>query len=349
MLTRMSPADLARQPVSALATCAAPARWHEALRSLGVHDQDGAWIVARPDDVAAALASASLKVARPPGDGGPADALLGRMARFSDGPPHQLRRELAAGALPPLPDVVMAAEILTRNWVRSHVTPFDIMPMARALPVTALASAMGLAPGPAERAAELTGRLSDAVSPTLGRRTVAPGVADEAAVELCALLPGAGWRRDEDGADEAGAAEAAAGAASVLFQARDATAALIGLTVLAGIAGSDQRVEEVLRHDAPVQCTRRTVTADTVIGDVTLPPGAAVWIFVAAAERGGGTPAAFGSGPHACPGAAHAIAIARQVVAVLEAEGWRPAVGQRIEFEPRPNIRLPRQVLVSRP
>jgi cytochrome P450 len=132
-----------------------------------------------------------------------------------------------------------------------------------------------------------------------------------------------------------------------LVQARDATAALIGLAVLTGQHSSAaQRVDHVLRRDAPVQCTRRAVAADTAIGDVVLPAGAGLWIFLAAVERGTPLPATFGAGPHACPGAAHATAIARQVVSVLDAEGWQPAAGQRIDLERRPNIRSPRKVLV---
>jgi hypothetical protein len=60
-------------------------------------------------------------------------------------------------------------------------------------------------------------------------------------------------------------------------------------------------------------------------------------------------PATFGAGPHGCPGAAHASAIAGQVVTVLRDDGWRPVTGQRVEYEPRPNIRMPVRVLVTRP
>jgi cytochrome P450 len=146
-------------------------------------------------------------------------------------------------------------------------------------------------------------------------------------------------------------------AISILFQARDATAALIGTALLAGRRGGQradgearvpQRIEDVLRHEAPTQCTRRTAVADAAIGDAVVPAGAPVWIFVATAERGTGVPATFGSGRHGCPGAAHATAIACQVVTVVEAGGWWPAAGQRIELEPRPNLRVPARVLVVR-
>jgi cytochrome P450 len=129
---------------------------------------------------------------------------------------------------------------------------------------------------------------------------------------------------------------------------------LIGTAVLAGTSdrrdprSAAQRVDQVLRHDAPVQCTRRTATADAAIADMTVPAGSAVWIFLATAEQGSGMPATFGSGPHGCPGAAHATAIARQVVSVIGAEGWMPVGAQRVDYEPRPNIRVPVRVLVAR-
>ena len=347
MLTPVSPAELAGMPVADLATTAAPGRWHETLRSFGVHQQDGAWIVSRPGDVAAALASAGLSVVPPPGDGGAADSLLRRTARFSDGPAHQRRRELVTSLLPSSAELVRLTGDRINQALRRRLATFDIMPMARSLPVAVLASAMGLSASQAEQAAELTGQLCDAVTPVLGSHPVVRGTGDQAAVELCALLATCGRHANADAAE---AAEATAAAASILFQARDATAALIGLTVLTGRTGvtPGRQVDEVLRRIAPVQCTRRVAIADTAIGAVTVPAGGPMWIFVAAAERGMGIPATFGSGLHACPGASQAIAIARQAVTVLQTEGWHAAAGHRIELEPRPNIRVPRRVLVSR-
>jgi cytochrome P450 len=226
-----------------------------------------------------------------------------------------------------------------------RTSAFDVMPMARQLPAEVLARGLGLNAAEADRAALLTGVLCDALTPVLQPRTPPAGAADAAAEELEALF---------SARLQAANPERVAAAISILFQARDATAALIGTAVLAGAsAGRDprsaaQRVDQVLRHDAPVQCTRRTASADTPLADVTVPRGSAVWIFLATAEQGSGMPATFGSGPHACPGAAHATAIARQVLMVIDAEGWRPVSAQRVEYEPRPNIRVPVRALVAR-
>jgi cytochrome P450 len=348
MWTPVLPEQLAELPVEELATSTAPDRWHGALQSMGTHCRAGAWVVSGPREVAAALASPALGVA--PGSGqagtGAAAELVAAMARFSDGPDHSRRRALVTELLPPVAAVSRATGARANDHLRRRASTFDIMPMARLLPAEVLARGLGLPPAEADRAAVLVGMLCDAVTPALRRRPRPRTDADGAAQELGRLF-GTRLRPSNH--------ERIAAAISILFQARDATAALIGTTVLSGPGASrdprspGQRVEQVLRQDAPVQCTRRTAMTDAVIGDTVVPAGSAVWIFVAAAERGSGMPATFGTGPHGCPGAALATAIARQAVTVLDAEGWRPAAGQCVEYEPRPNLRVPARVLVTRP
>jgi cytochrome P450 len=351
------PEQLADIPTEQIATSAAPDRWHPALRQAGTHCRDGSWVVAGARDVAASLASPALTVAAVPGQNGPgadgsAARLLASMARFADGPDHRRRRELVTSLLPPVPRVARTAAVRTNDYLNRRNAAFDVMPLARQLPAEVLAGALGLARADAARAATLTGMLCDAVTPSLLPREGTAAIGDGAAVQLTTLMASR-WGPDD---------ERITAAASILFQARDATAALIGSAVLAaGRAGAGQRgrvpgsgpsaaqqVEHVLRHEAPVQCTRRTALTEVQIGDAKIPAGAPVWIFVATAERGSGIPATFGSGPHGCPGAAHASAIARQVVTVLAAEGWHPVAGQRIDLEPRPNLRVPARVLVER-
>jgi cytochrome P450 len=332
-------------PVAQLATHPNPASWHKALRSLGTHARGSQWIVSTPPDVATALATSTLHVVPPSAGPGSAAELIARMARFCDGEDHRRRRSLTMRLLPPVAEIARHAGDHAAQYIREQPAKdvLDVMPLARTLPTEAIARAMGLhGPGPAD-AAYLVGRLCDALSP--GSRRAAPvrkPDADEAATALCAALRPLGLSHDDE----------VAAAVSILFQARDATAALIGAAVLAS-AGSEPgrtavRVESALRRAAPVQCTRRTATADTMIGAALVPRGADVWIFVAAAELGNGTPATFGSGPHGCPGAAAATAIAREVLTALDAGGWRPIAGQRVDYEPRPNLRLPARVLVSR-
>ena len=64
---------------------------------------------------------------------------------------------------------------------------------------------------------------------------------------------------------------------------------------------------------------------------------------IAAAEQGfPSQPATFGAGPHACPAAAHAVAMTRGVLSALRADGWQLVPGQPV----RPNLQLPAAVLM---
>lgn len=337
--------ELNSVPIAELATRPDPAGWHETLRSLGTHARGGQWIVSTPPDVAAALTASALHVIAPAAGTGPAAELVTRMARFCDGGAHRRRRALTVRLLPPVVAVARDAADHAAEYLNDRPAgdELDIMPLARTLPAKAIARAMGLGGPAAAKAADLTGRLCDALSAGPRHPAIATTPdADAAASELCATLRALGLS-DED--------EVAA-AVSILFQARDATAALIGGAVLAPrppeSGQTAVRVQDVLRRQAPVQCTRRTAAADTPIGTALIPRGSDVWIFVAAAELGNGAPATFGSGPHGCPGAAAATVIAREVLTILGAGGWRPVAGQRIDYEPRPNLRLPRRVLVRR-
>ena len=258
MPTSAEALELAGIPVQRLATYGDSERWQAALRSRGAHHHGDAWILAAPDDVDAGLAAAQLTVAPPPSPAGPAADLLGRMARFSNGADHARRRELVSRLLPPVAEAARHAAGLARRLLREECLPpgrglqsgegflrgqaagFDLMPVARTLPVRALAAALGLQSSQAERAAALTGQLCDTFAPRLtGARTPsatagsatgggcvadAPQSADEAASELCALLSATVPLADT---------ETIAAAAGILFQARDATAALIGLAALA--------------------------------------------------------------------------------------------------------------------
>lgn len=293
------------------------------------------WTVTEPADVAAALTAPALRVVPPACTPGPAARLLGRMARFSDGEEHRRRRELIVALLPPAPVVAAEAAGCTAERLAARSGPFDVMPLARLIPATALACALGLASDAAVRAAELTGRLCDALP-------AGDDDADAAASGLLGLL--GAWVRPDERTDAA---------ASILFQARDATAALIGLALLGQLDGAEPDGAEPDCAEpglAAVRCTWRTAVADVWLGGASgfggadgfggtvLPAGAAVEISLESARAG--------AGPHACPASEHAAAIAAAFLAELDRAGWQVA-GQPAEYEPRPNLRLPRQVIVS--
>lgn len=333
-------------PVPELATCADPAVQHVRLRSGGVHQRGGDWLVSDPDDMAAALSLPSLSVAPPATGGGtPAGAarqLQRRMARFTDAPAHAHRRAQVERLLPDPVGLDEAAGDVAARWLERRTGPVDIMPLARSLPVTVLARALGVPGedlGPVTAAIE---QLSAALAPS---PTSSPtrSTGDLAAEQLTARLAPVGpWD-----------AEQVAAAAGILFQARDATAALIGASLLVD-AGDEAtpaaRVDAALRRHAPVQCTRRVPTTDVEVGGVVVPRHAAMWFILAAAEQGPpAPPATFGTGPHACPGSAHATAMAEGVLTAVHRHGWRPVPGQPIHYEARPNLRMPATVLLERP
>lgn len=324
-----------------IATSPRPADQYSVLRARGVHCRDGAWVVARPEDVDAALTIRALSVTPPDASFGDATRLQTRMARFSDGADHARRRGLTEALLAGVSNVEKTAAAQTEAIIRDRPCPFDLMPLARTVPVAVLAAALGIPPADIARIVALTGQLCDALSPSLAARSPSPD-ADLAARNLVSLLEPAGpW-------DE----EQVAAAAGVLFQARDATAALIGAAVLGDdheIGDVGQRIDRALRQDAPVQCTRRYAVDEVVLGDVTVPKGSQVWVMLAAAERGASAPpATFGAGPHACPGSSLAIALARGVVTAVRRRGLRPVPGQRVEYEARPNLRLPAHIWMAR-
>jgi len=327
-----------------LATGVRLAEQHARLREQGVHRRDDGWVVARAPDVTAALLSPALTVAAADPPVGDARRLQAVMARFCDGPQHTRRRGLLEQLLPGTPGLEAAAAQRTATALRERTGVVDVMALARRVPVEVLAAALGVPPAELTAVGALVGRLCDALAPCLGAPSAEPGDGDKAAGELTAALAALGPWDDEQ----------LTAAAGLLFQARDATAALIGAAVLddGGPADRDPaaRVEWALRHDAPVQCTRRTAVDDVALGGVTVPGGAAVWVILAAAEQGPPSPpTTFGAGPHTCPGAAHAVALARGVLSALRTENWQPVPGQPVDYEPRPNLRLPATVLVRQP
>jgi cytochrome P450 len=155
-----------------------------------------------------------------------------------------------------------------------------------------------------------------------------------------------------------------------LSQGYEATAGLIGnaLVALAAHRGVREEVlarpamvreliQEVLRHDPPVQNTRRFLAADARVAGQDMLAGDAILVVLAAANRDPaayadparfdlhrGSPQSFtlGAGRHACPGGELATAIARAGVGRLIASGLAlegPAEGRT--YRASANTRIP--------
>ncbi|HUG84054.1 MAG TPA: cytochrome P450 [Euzebya sp.] len=343
--THLDPAGLQLLAVADVATCGRPRDQLAAYRARGLHRQGGGWVVARPDDVAAALVHPALSVVPAAAGEGFAADLQRRMVRFCDQAEHAPRRA-ALEALLPAPAGLQAAAAhhtaaalaASRGYEAGEV--LDVMPLARRVPVMVLAAALGVDAADLDTIQVLTGVLCDGLAPRLVPPAARPRV-DAAASRLVRLLGAVGpWDGEQVDA-----------AAALLFQARDATAGLIGLALLRidrdALDSPAVVVQQTLRREPPVQCTRRTAARDLVLGGADIPAGASVWVLVAAAELGPpATPATFGAGPHGCPGATHAVALASGVLAAVLAAGWRPVADQPVQYEPRPNLRVPCRVLV---
>jgi cytochrome P450 len=330
--------------------------------------------------VTGALTNASCRV-RPAAEpvpapiiGSAAGNIFGRLVRQNDGVRHAGLKAAAVATLETLAPARVAA--LSRAHGRALVAELSPHASRRGLD----AFAFRLAPSVV---ASLLGAPGEAV-PDVVRWTgefvsgIAPGApADARAAGKAAaarLLDLGRTLRAADGllATLARHAEGREGGAVVanalgfLSQSYDATAGLIGNTLLALARHPEladatllpRVVAEVARHDAPVQNTRRFVAEDTVVEGQRMNAGDAVLVVLAAANR---DPAAnpdparfdierlaprtftFGLGAHACPGAMLATTIAvAGVTEVLEAGLPLDRLARDVRYRPSANARIPR-------
>jgi len=161
-------------PAQLLATAAALHAQHGQLRERGVHRRDGGWVVGRPEDIAEALSLPALSVAVGSGSSGAARRLQTQSARFTDPPQHDRRRAV----LERLPPVVVGLEDVAAEQTSVAVAvavdgstgAVDVMSLARLVPVSVLAGALGVPDVHRRQVAALTGALCDALAPSLGAR-----------------------------------------------------------------------------------------------------------------------------------------------------------------------------------
>ena len=337
----------------------------------------GLWVAASAGAVTAVLESGRCRV-RPADEpvpralvGTAAGEIFGRLVRMNDGPRH--------AALKPAIVSTLAATDLARvraaaeRWARrlgEELTPAArperVTDFSFALAASVTAEVLGVPSDIVPSVAAWTGPFVRGIAPGADAETVKRG--GEAAAQLLELahgVPASGdgllahlGRQAPDGRDAV-----VANAIGFLSQSYDATAGLIGNTVVAlsrspGLRTADlpRVVAEVARHDAPVQNTRRFVAEDGVVAGTAMRAGDAILVLLAAANRdpdANGDPDrfdharteprvfTFGLGPHACPGAAVAIAIASAGVAhLLEAGIALDGLDARVTYRPSPNVRI---------
>jgi cytochrome P450 len=254
--------------------------------------------IVRDHDLAVEVLSSPL-VSPPPVVGqGATLALRAAMARFSPPETHPPRRAavdqllgtLDAAAVAVIAGRVAAASLATR----STGAVVELEEISRAVPVTALAVALGLIDEGDDDEAHRLVRSIERIAAVILQRAEPDPDADEATECVLARAAERGRPRVP--------------VASVLYQALDATATSIAVTLDARATG---------RPPAPVAPrTARVAVADGRIGGIDLQVDDHLTVDLAAA----GLPE--GAGPHACPGATIAARIAAAVIAAIDAAGW---------------------------
>jgi cytochrome P450 len=329
------------------------------------------WVAASGPAVTAALSSDLARV-RPPAEpvpsgltGSPAGEIFRHLVRMNDGATHRRLKPGVSAKLAMLDPVRVSEQAGT--WARHLARELDpaghgkrVADFAFRLPVYTVAALLGVAPDALAPAAAWVGDFVGCLAPTATPEQVERGksAAGELTRLFCALM-----RREELDAT-------VANSIGYLSQAYEATAGLIGNTLVALGRHAELRarlgaepsllrpvVREVVRHDPPVQNTRRFIAGDGVVAGQALRAGDALLVVLAAANRDPSLNPhpnrfdpqrpdrqayTFGFGAHACPGEALATAIAEAGVACLLAVGVEPErLVERVTYRPSANTRIP--------
>jgi cytochrome P450 len=248
-------------------------------------------------EVEAALADPALvPPGAPPSIGAGATAdLRAAMARFGAGAAHHERRTAVVAAVEAPDPARLRAAAVART--RPRLTGARIEALAdvgHRVPVPTLVEALGALD--ADDGADAD-RLTDdvrRVAEVIGRGAPSSAASDRAAARLL----------DRFAAHPAGAVPVV----SVLYQAHDATAALLAATLVSRHGGIPRR--------SAIAGTLRTAVADTVVGGTPIAAGTVVALDLDASglERG--------SGPHRCPGFDLAEALVAGMVDALGERGY---------------------------
>ncbi|WP_213952799.1 cytochrome P450 [Variovorax sp. dw_954] len=321
------------------------------------------WVASRADVVAEVLEHPALRV-RPVTEpvprgiaGGPAGEVFGRLVRMNDGALHAVHRRMLQKALAGLDPEGTRNEVL-RVARRLPGGPLDEWMFA--MPLRALAHLLGFNGEDGPGIVADARAFSACLSPLSTREQF--DAADTAALSLGDRLRRllAGRRARPDSLLAAVLAQAhedasvnadtlLANLVGLFSQTCDSTAGLIGQAVVAlareaGLAtqvgtrvdGFELLMQEVARHDPPVQNTRRFVADACTVAGIALRPGDALLVVLAAANRDPALNAepdalrlervarrnlGFGRGVHACPGQALAQTFAACGVQALIEQG----------------------------
>ena len=295
----------------------------------------------------------------------PAGAVFGRLARMTDGPPHAAQRERTMLLMRKLTGELVAGgaarviHAVASPW-RERLDGESLNEMIRGLPVMSILAALGFAPH------SFAAMLAFVDTWVAGLSPLATDAQRAAAIDamegLLPLLAANGVQGLDD----------LAAHVAVLMQPHEATAGLIGAGLLrlaadeglrnAAVAGTlhwDHFGEEVLRHDPPIQNTRRVMAADVTFDGRPVHAGETVLLVLASAARDSPShdapdefrlnrslrsTLALGTGAHACPGGPAALAVAEcawRHIAEQARSGGLGALACGVSWRPSVNARIP--------
>jgi cytochrome P450 len=381
--------DRPRDPIAAVTHPDPYPYYADLVATRPIHRDDGLglWVASGAAAVTDVLGHPACLV-RPPSEpvpgplvGSPAGDIFGRLVRMNDGARH--------GAMKPAVSAVTARVEHSvgepaRRWAEHLVgelkpagDPARVNELAFSLSAYVLADLLGVAPDELAHTAALARDFAQSIAPaaTSAQRARGADAAGELLDAFRALLAARGARRrptllddlDREAAGGAAREDVVANGVGFLSQAYEATAGLIGNTLVTlgrlRARTSAERddleafVREVVRFDPPVQNTRRFVARDATVAGQSMKAGDVVLAVLAAANR---DPRAnpdpsrfdplrsprqaftFGSGPHACPGETIATTIATAGVRAVLAGGVEPErLAGRVSYRPSANTRVP--------
>jgi len=362
-------------------------------------DTLGLWVATSAEVVLAVLTSDLCRV-RPAAEpvpkallGSPAVDIFRHLVRMNDGADHCPFKQAVSAALGSI-DATRAARQAS-HWAQRlsdeltpHIDRKSLADLAFRLPAYVVASLLGIPDAELRQTALWIDDFVRCLAPSSTSEQIERGkiaarhlldlagslLADPVALPADGLLAALAREAKRVGRDDANII--VTNGIGFLSQAYEATAGLIGNSVLALARHSDVREEvraqpsllrnlvaEVSRYDPPVQNTRRFLVRAGSVAGQQMNEGDAVLVVLAAASR---DPAAnpnpdrfdlfrtnrraftFGSGAHACPGEALAMTIAQAGVAQLLRSGieLEQLAGAPV-YRASANVRIP--LLGTRP
>lgn len=334
--------------------------WFEARQS---------WLATEPTSARAILADPGLEV-RPPGEivpsalaGTTIGDVFGKLVRMTDGERHRLAKTATQRALDTVDLTWVRVECARQVMASDGIAMSEI---AFTIPVRVIGRLLGVQARRVERLPALVRDLARCIGPGASRDAISLGVAAVDEIASWFADPPAGplapdllerLRQTFAGVGITEPDAVIANAIGLLVQAHDATAGLLGssllrLAHLTPVPTDPDEIEAIVRtvliEDAPIQNKRRFASADTLIHGQPVRADDQILVVLASAAgdpspvgevRVDGLPLGFGR--HACPGGELAIAIVTATISTLVARDGAGFLSADVAYLPSVNARVP--------